>query len=94
MSEFKEIDDYQENITYNEDDDFDLWNIHSLLNHIQSNKLGFLLLLFVFVIIYIIDYINRINSSIFGISNPMPMPGMQNTLPMQLPKMVKRKQKK
>jgi len=94
MSEFKEIDDYEDNVTYNDNDDFDLWNIDSVIKHIQSNKLGFLLLLFVFVIIYIIDYINRINSSIFGISNPMPIPGMQNTLPMQLPKMVKRKQKK
>ena len=93
MSEFKEIDDYNENfITYN--DDFDIWNIKSIISHINSNKLGFLLLLFVFVIIYSIDYINSINSIMFSITTPIQIPGVSNSMPMQLPQNDKRRNKK
>lgn len=93
MSEFEQIDIYDETININDNDDFDVWNIKSIISHINSNKLGFLLLCIVFFIIYAIDYINNLNSGIFGMSNSVPIPGIQNTLPIQLPKNFKRKTK-
>jgi len=88
MSSFEEMDDNLDNSTYNDNDDFDIWNIHSLINHISKNKLGFFLFLIVFLIIY------SINSIIFSIHNSIPIPGIQNTLPMQLPQNMKRRHKK
>lgn len=86
MSEYKEKNEYDDNTNDFFDDDFDIWDINSVISHITSNKLGFLLLAFVFVIIYIIDYISRINSMIFSMPSPVPILGMQNTIPMQVPK--------
>jgi len=48
------------------DDDFSFWNINSVLNHIINNFPQFLLLIFVFVIIYIVDYINNLNTVIYS----------------------------
>jgi hypothetical protein len=93
MSEFKEIDDYNENFIV-VDDDFNIFDIKSVVSHINANKLGFVLLLFVFIIIYVIDYINRINSFVFSITNPIQIPGVSNSMPMQLPQNMKRKTKK
>lgn len=60
------------NITDNYDDEFNLSNISSIINYIVKNKIQFLLLLSVFIIIYTVDYINQLNSMLFNVSNFIP----------------------
>lgn len=46
----------------------------NIIEHIKDNLSGFILLLFVFFIIYFVDYINRLNSTLY--STPSPIPGL------------------
>jgi hypothetical protein len=55
-----------------DDDDLDITNISSIVNYILNHKIQILLLILVGVIIYVVDYINQINSIIFNVSNFIP----------------------
>ncbi len=53
----------------------------SLFEYIRENFIGLLLLILAFFIIYLVDYISRINSLIFSI--PSPIPGVTNSINIQ-----------
>ena len=57
-----------------------LSNIKDSINYIIENRDKFILLLFVFVIIYFVDYITYINTIIYS-TTPMPMlPNLNNKI--------------
>ncbi len=69
-------------VTYNEVTDNKVVNdepfsLQSLLEYIRENVVGLLLLVLAFFIIYIVDYISRINVFIF--SMPSPIPGLPSS---------------
>jgi hypothetical protein len=86
---------------YNEsDDNFNIWDISSIFKYILSKPIEFLLLISVFIIIYSVDYISRLNSTIYGASQSFPFIGQSQTqspmtqAPMQMfQQKRKRKQK-
>ena len=51
--------------TYDFSGDIFKWNISTLLNYIKNNYIQFILLICVFIIIYVVDYISNINAMIF-----------------------------
>ena len=62
---------------FNNDSSFTSWDINSITNFFKNNIVQILLLISVFVIIYIVDYINNINAAIFGLQSVIPgIPGM------------------
>jgi len=58
-------------------DDFNIWSIWSIFKYILSKPIEFLLLISVFIIIYSVDYISRLNSVIYGVSQSIPFMGQQ-----------------
>ena len=57
-----------------------LSNIKNSINYVIENHHKFILLLFVFVIIYFVDYITYINTIIYS-TTPMPMlPNLNNKI--------------
>ena len=70
-----------------EDVSFD--NISSVINYIKNNYIKFLLLLFAFFIIVVVDHITYINTIIFSL--PYAMPGSMPSV-MQQPIQVPNKQ--
>ena len=74
---------------------FSLWDINSITNFIKDNFIQIVMLLLVFVIIYVIDYINRVNALLYGLPTAIPgLPNQQNTLPISnIEKVVKKKNK-
>lgn len=69
-------------------------SFNSVFEYIKNNIIGLLLLILVFFIIYFVDYINRINSALYSLPNPIPIPGIVNTNPLNITKNIKRKIKK
>jgi hypothetical protein len=67
--------------------------ISLIFNHISENIIGFLLLILVIVIIYIVDNINRYNSLIYAMPSPIPIPGVTSNIVAPINKMVKLKKK-
>jgi hypothetical protein len=61
----------KELINKNNEEDFSLWNIHSVFLHIKDNIIPFSLLLLVPIIIYIVDYISNLNNIIFSFPSPI-----------------------
>jgi hypothetical protein len=57
-------------------DDLSDWNIYSIVNYIKENLFQFLLLLCVFFIIYIVDYLNNLNAALGNLSATVP--GLSN----------------
>jgi hypothetical protein len=57
---------------YQEDDNF------NIIQHLNENKFGVFLLFLAFGIIYIVEYISRMNALIF--SMPSPIPGVQSSV--------------
>jgi hypothetical protein len=57
----------------NEDADIDFFDVNSIIQYILSNYTQFLLLLFVFVIIYVVDYISNVNNILFSATQMMPV---------------------
>jgi hypothetical protein len=57
-------------------DDLSDWNIYSIVNYIKENLFQFLLLLTVFFIIYIVDYLNNLNAALGNLSATVP--GLSN----------------
>ena len=66
---------------------------YSIISHISNNFIGFLLLISVFFIIYIIDYINQLNYSLGNFVSPsIPfVPNMVQPVPFNKLKKNKRK---
>lgn len=62
------------------------------IDYIRENYIGLLLLLLAFFIIYVVDYISRINALIFAM--PSPIPGISSSSTIQPPKLHKKKNKK
>ena len=71
-------------------EDFSIYNINSIINFIKENYIQILLFILVFIIIYVVDYISNINAMIFAM--PSPIPGVSPTQPkLNLPKGKKNK---
>ena len=62
----------------NEDSDIDFFDMNSIIQYILSNYTQFLLLLFVFVIIYVVDYISNVNNILFSATQIIP--GINNSI--------------
>lgn len=58
-------------------DDFS-FSFTSIITHISENLFGFILLLLVFFIIYIVDHINQLNSLTFSTPSAVPMQMLNN----------------
>ena len=58
--------------TYSEDADIDFFDINSVIQYVLSNYTQFLLLLFVFIIIYAVDYISNVNNILFSATQIIP----------------------
>ena len=70
-----------------------LSNIKNSINYVIENHHKFILLLFVFVIIYFVDYITYINTIIYS-TTPMPMlPNLNNKI-QPIPNKIKNPQEK
>lgn len=50
-------------------DEFSIWNINSVLNHIKDNAVSFILLICVFFIIYLVDYLSNYNMTLMAIAS-------------------------
>jgi hypothetical protein len=44
----------------------------TIFNHVSENIIGFLLIVFVFIIIYIVEHISRYNALFFSMPSPIP----------------------
>ena len=64
--------------TYSEDTDIDFFDINSVIQYVLSNYTQFLLLLFVFIIIYAVDYISNVNNILFSATQIIP--GINNSI--------------
>jgi hypothetical protein len=53
-------------------DDFNIYDINSIISFIKENTIQILLLLLVPVIIYIVDHISNINTVLFGLPSAVP----------------------
>jgi predicted ABC-type exoprotein transport system permease subunit len=49
-----------------------------ILQYVKNNSFGLFLLILAFLIIYFVDYINRLNTIIY--SNPTSIPGLISTI--------------
>ncbi len=59
----------------NEINEFSIWNINSVINHIKDNMISFILLICVFFIIYIVDSLSNYNMALMAAASmPIPMP--------------------
>ena len=65
----------KEDLEYTQVDD---WNFVSIINYIKDNIFQFILLIFVFVIIYVVDHISNINAAIAASMMSQPLPQIQN----------------
>lgn len=74
-------------------DDFNIWDIKSVFKYIISKPIEFLLLLFVFLIIYFVDYISQINTTIYGMSQSIPFFGEQERKSQEQPLIQKKKRR-
>jgi hypothetical protein len=78
-------------------DDLSDWNIYSIINYIKENFVQFLLLLSVFFIIYIVDYLNNINAVLGNLSATVPgLTNINNQFQQhtELKKTIKKQRKK
>ena len=54
------------------DESVEQWTLHSVIEYVSENFIGFILLILAFFIIYFVDYINQLNAMIFTPQNPIP----------------------
>ncbi len=59
--------------------DDEQWDFYSIMQYISDNIVGFALLILAFVIIYVVDHVNRLNALMFA--SPSPIPMANNILP-------------
>ncbi len=62
---------------YNNGSDTFFSNIQNIINYIIENHHKFVLLLFVFIIIYFVDYITYINGILYGVTAPPGLPSLK-----------------
>jgi hypothetical protein len=55
-----------------DNEDIDFFNIDSVIKYISSNYTQFLLLILVFLIIFIVDYVSNLNNMIYGATQVIP----------------------
>lgn len=82
-----------QDIKNEQEDDFNIWNIGSVFKYILSKPIEFLLLISVFIIIYSVDYISRLNAAIYGVTSAIPFVGQQPQPQGQIPLQMLQKQK-
>jgi len=58
--------------------------IYSIMEYISEHFVGLILLLSSFLIIYFVDYINRLNSMLFTPTSPNPMNQINKMNPIKL----------
>jgi hypothetical protein len=61
----------------------------NIFQYIKDNFMGLCLFIFAFLIIYFVDYINRLNSLIYSI--PAPIPGLNNNIILSTKKKLKKR---
>lgn len=71
-------------------EDFNIWDIKTIFNYIISKPIEFLLLILVFIIIYVVDYISQINNVLFAIPQSLPLIGQS---PQQIQTQEKKKKR-
>jgi hypothetical protein len=59
----------------------DFSDITHIISYIVENHHKFLLLLFVFVIIYFVDYITHINAMLYGVTAVPGLPNLKTHMP-------------
>jgi hypothetical protein len=79
-----------DNFNYNNETESILSNIKNIVNYIIENHHKFILLVFVFIIIYFVDYITYINTILYA---PPAIPGLSNLKPQILPPLPDKKSK-
>lgn len=52
--------------------DDEQWSIYSIMEYISENFIGLILLVFTFLIIYFVDYINNLNAIIMSSQSSIP----------------------
>jgi hypothetical protein len=78
LNTFEETNYFDINTSYNKEENNNIsnfnesFNFYDILLFIKNNFIQILLLLSVFFIIYIIDYITLINSNLYGLPSPIP----------------------
>ena len=55
-------------------DEFSIWNINSVLNHIKDNAVSFILLICVFFIIYLADCLSNYNMTLMAMASAATTP--------------------
>jgi hypothetical protein len=70
----------------------DFFDVNSIIQYILSNYTQFLLLLFVFVIIYVVDYISNVNNILFSATQIIP--GINNSINLSKNKKTKKRTNK
>ena len=63
----------------------------SVVDYIKENFIGLVLFFSVFVIIYVVDHINSINSLLFA--SPSPIPGVMPMINSVIPKIISKGKK-
>ena len=61
-----------------EDNEFSIYNIKSIIIYLQENIIQIILLILVFVIIFIVDYISNVNTIIMSQINVIPQQSQNN----------------
>jgi hypothetical protein len=70
-------------------DEFSIWNINSVLNHIKDNAVSFILLICVFFIIYLADCLSNYNMTLMAMASVATTPAA--IIPQQIVKKRKHK---
>lgn len=71
-----------------------IFNFNNVINYIKENFIGLLMLICVFLIIYIVDHINYVNSKLFSTPSPIPIPGIISNNVQNIIKKVKKTKNK
>jgi hypothetical protein len=66
-----------DNYNYNNDSDSIFLNIKGMINYVIENHDKFVLLLFVFIIIYFVDYITYINGMLYSATSVPGLPSLK-----------------
>lgn len=76
-----------------DNENIDFFNITSIIDYISTNYTQFLLLILVFIIIFIVDYVSNLNNMIYGSAQVM-IPGISDSLKPPEVKKTNKKSKK
>lgn len=55
-----------------DNDEFSIYNIYSVINYIKNNLVQSILLVLVFIIVYVVDYITNFNAKLYGVTSSVP----------------------